>query len=104
MQRWSVSSTFLVVVFKSRLDLSTRTKLIPWSSIRSAFPFLYIALYLILDSSDAHAVGEWVSRRPSLSLVRGPKKDTSADQLSLPLSTCSLGEVLRHLAVRISLV
>ncbi|KAL7408912.1 Sodium/hydrogen exchanger family-domain-containing protein [Mrakia frigida] len=25
----------------------------------AAFPFLYIALYLILDASDAHAVGEW---------------------------------------------
>jgi NhaP-type Na+/H+ or K+/H+ antiporter len=25
----------------------------------AAFPFLYIALYLILDSSPGHAVGEW---------------------------------------------
>lgn len=25
----------------------------------AAFPFLYIAIYLILDASDAHAVGEW---------------------------------------------
>ncbi|KAL7424027.1 hypothetical protein Q5752_001612 [Cryptotrichosporon argae] len=25
----------------------------------AAFPFLYIALYLILDASDGHAVGEW---------------------------------------------
>jgi NhaP-type Na+/H+ or K+/H+ antiporter len=25
----------------------------------AAFPFLYIALYLTLDASDAHAVGEW---------------------------------------------
>ena len=25
----------------------------------AAFPFLFIALYLALDASDAHAVGEW---------------------------------------------
>jgi NhaP-type Na+/H+ or K+/H+ antiporter len=26
----------------------------------AAFPFLYIALYLTLDASDAHAVEDWV--------------------------------------------
>lgn len=26
----------------------------------AAFPFLYIAIYLLLDASPGHAVGEWI--------------------------------------------
>lgn len=38
----------------------------------AAFPFLYIALYLLLDASPGHAVGEWFYMTWCVSLIPAP--------------------------------
>lgn len=38
----------------------------------AAFPFLYIALYLLLDASPGHAVGEWFYMTWCVGLIPAP--------------------------------
>lgn len=42
----------------------------------AAFPFLYIAIYLLLDASPGHAVGEWIYHSMYV-LTDGDKADVS---------------------------